>query len=219
MGEHVSTRVLLIRHSQPLNPCKGDPERMSGWTDFPLSSEGRRQASLLAERLRSQQRVFDAVYSSPLQRAADTARALSMQCPRAVEFLDSLREIGCGCVDGMPIPEVQRKYAEQWQGNLLQNDEHFRWPGGESYRELRNRCIDAVRTLAGRHPRQCIAIVTHAGVISQILGSLHGLNPARWERFRPGTCSLTELEWERDMGRLLTFDDRAHLAAPKENTS
>jgi broad specificity phosphatase PhoE len=204
-------RLVFIRHGQPLNHREGEPERMSGWTDFPLSDAGREQAALLAQRLKTEQVLFDALYSSPLQRAADTARAISGQCNRALQFMDSLREIGCGCVDGLPIFEVQRDFHRYWQANLLQNDEHFRWPGGESYREMRDRCIAAVGSLAARHAQQCVGIVTHSGVISQIIGHVHGLNPARWECFRPGNCSITEMEWDGDSGRVLRFNDCAHL--------
>ncbi len=207
----MSTRVVLIRHGQPLNHCEGEPERMSGWTDFPLSDEGRRQAASLARRLEAERARFTALYASPLQRAADTARAIAGRCDANIELVDDLREIGCGCVDGMPIPEVQRDYADCWHANLLQNDEDFRWPGGESYRELRERCLRSLCTLAARHAGHRIALVTHAGVISQVIGHMNGLTPARWECFRPGHCSVTEVEWAGRSGRLLTFDDRVHL--------
>lgn len=186
---------------------------MSGWTDFPLSDTGRQQASLLAVRLRTEGVAFDALYSSPLQRAADTARAIAHRCRRPLELADSLREIGCGCVDGMPIPDVQRQFPEYWRENLAQSDENFRWPGGESYRELRDRCIRSMSAIALDHPQQLVAVVTHAGVISQVIGYLHGLNPARWECYRPGNCSLSEIEWRGESGQLLRFDDRAHLDA------
>ncbi|CAN5749340.1 hypothetical protein BH24GEM1_BH24GEM1_31730 [soil metagenome] len=55
--------------------------------------------------------------------------------------------------------------------------------------------------------------MTHAGVISQILGALAGTSPARWEAFRPGNAALTEIDWTRGSGTVLSFDDRAHLPA------
>lgn len=207
----MTVRLLLIRHAQPINHCNGEPERMSGWADFPLSVAGRAQAKMLAQALHAKDVLFDAIYSSPLLRAADTARALSGRCSRPIELLDALREIDCGCVDGMPIPDVQREYAAYWQANLMQDDEDFRWPGGESYREMRERCIGAIRMLETRHAHRCIAVVTHAGVISQIVGYVHGLSSARWECYRPGNCSLNEIEWSGASGRVLRFDDRSHL--------
>jgi alpha-ribazole phosphatase/probable phosphoglycerate mutase len=58
-----------------------------------------------------------------------------------------------------------------------------------------------------------VLVVTHAGVISQILGALRGVRPARWEPLRPGNASLTSVTWQGDGGELLRFDDREHLSA------
>jgi alpha-ribazole phosphatase/probable phosphoglycerate mutase len=112
----------------------------------------------------------------------------------------------------MPLEEVRRKYPGLWASNLRQSDEHFRWPGGESYHEFRERCLRAVAGLAARH-RGRIGVVTHAGVISQTLGALAGRSPAQWGPFRPGHTGITEIEWTTSGARVLRYDDRAHLGA------
>jgi broad specificity phosphatase PhoE len=91
---------------------------------------------------------------------------------------------------------------------------HFRWPGGESYHEFRTRCLRAVVGLAARHDGY-VAVVTHAGVISQVLGALAGKSPAQWEPFRPGHTALTEIEWTARRAKVLRYDDRAHLTAAR----
>ena len=67
------------------------------------------------------------------------------------------------------------------------------------------------------HPGQRVWVVTHAGVISQLLCS-SGISAASWEVFRPGNASITEVSWDGQAGTLLRFDDRSHLAgtAPEE---
>lgn len=185
---------------------------MSGWTDFPLSPLGCRQAQALARRL-AQELPVSALYTSPLQRAHDTARALTDLGLPDPKPLDDLREQGCGEVDGWPVSEVRQRFPGSWEANFRQDDPDFRWPGGESHRELRERCLAAVRRLAAAHPGERIAIVTHAGVICTVVGWLHGTSPAEWEKFRPGNGSLTEIDWTGDRGTVLRFDDRAHLAA------
>ena len=115
-------------------------------------------------------------------------------------------------LDGMPLKEVQRKYPVLWASNLRQTDEHFRWPGGESYHEFRERCLRAVAAMAARH-RGRIGVVTHAGVISQMLGALAGRSPAQWEPFRPGHTALTEIVWTARGAQVLRYDDRTHLLA------
>jgi broad specificity phosphatase PhoE len=68
-----------------------------------------------------------------------------------------------------------------------------------------------VRSIAARHPSGRVAIITHAGVISQIIGYISGVSPARWGLFRPGNASLTELAWRGSSAVVVSFDGRTHL--------
>jgi broad specificity phosphatase PhoE len=63
------------------------------------------------------------------------------------------------------------------------------------------------------HPGERLAVVTHAGVVSQALGALARTSAARWESFRPGNTAITELRFRGEIGVVTRFDDRAHLAA------
>ncbi|HSK81001.1 MAG TPA: histidine phosphatase family protein [Thermoanaerobaculia bacterium] len=203
------TRLFFIRHG---HTAANSGALMSGWTDFPLSPLGRRQAEALSRRFLGEPPV-SALYTSPLQRASDTARALTgLRIPPG-DFhpLDDLREVGCGEVDGWPVSRVLKQYPGLWEANLRQDDPGFRWPGGESYQEFRERCLAAVRRIAAAHPGERVAVVTHAGVICTVVGWLHGTSPAEWRRFRPGNCSLTEVSWSRRCGTVIRFDDRSHL--------
>jgi alpha-ribazole phosphatase/probable phosphoglycerate mutase len=132
--------------------------------------------------------------------------------PGDLRSVEDLREVGCGEVDGWSIPQVQERYPDFWKVNLRQDDPDFRWPGGESYREFRGRALAAIRHIAASHPGERVAVVTHAGVICTVIGWLHGTGPAEWEKFRPGNCSVTEVDWAGDCGTVLRFDDRSHLA-------
>ena len=205
------TRLVLIRHAHTESNGSGPGLRMSGWTDLPLTSLGWWQVERLAQRMRSGAEAFAALYASPLQRTRDTARAVVPVSLGPLQLEPLLREIHCGDFDGLPVEEVRRKAPELWEANLRQDDADFRWPGGESYRELRARSLAALHSLAARHPGQRVAVVTHAGVISQVLGALAGTSPARWEDFRPGNTALTEVAWSEEGGRCLSFDDRSHL--------
>jgi broad specificity phosphatase PhoE len=205
-----AARLILIRHGHTAANSGSAEPRMSGWTNFPLSDLGRRQAEALSRRLTEGPPV-SALYASPLQRASDTARALTGLRIREIRYLEDLREIGCGEVDGWPVSQVRERYPDLWEANLRQDDPDFRWPGGECYRELRDRSLAALNRIAAAHPGERVAVVTHAGVLSQVIGWLHGTGPAEWSRFRPGNCSLTEVEWAADRGTVLVFDDRSHL--------
>jgi broad specificity phosphatase PhoE len=177
---------------------------MCGQTDVPLTLLGCTQAAALGrKRLRA-----DAVYSSPLRRARQTAQPITDE----IRCEPALGEIDCGRLDGAPFAAIQRDHAELWAANQAQHDDDFRWPDGESYRELRARSIQALKVIAALHAGQRVVLVTHAGVISQVIGHVMGTPPARWSLFRVGNASTTEIHWTGDRGTLRSFDVRDHLA-------
>ena len=206
-----STRLVLIRHGNTASNAGGGT-RLSGRTDVPLSARGDEEVARLRQRLRRSP-PFAAIYASPLQRAHRTAAALSEAGLGPLRVCAGLQEIDCGTLDGLPLGEVQRRFPDVWAANLRQDDERFCWPGGETYRAFRCRCLRAVRAVARAHRGDRVAIVTHAGVVSQIVGTLRGVSPARWECHRPMTSALTVIDWSCGTGTVVTFDDRAHLPA------
>jgi broad specificity phosphatase PhoE len=207
-------RLILIRHGHIAGNSPSEA-RVNGWTDFPLSSLGRRQVEALRLRMASEPPAA-VRYASPLQRAFETARALDGLPFGPLHPLDELKEIYCGEVDGWEVAELWRCHSQLCQALLRQEDDDLRWPGGESLREFRARCIAGVDRIAAAHPGERVLAVTHAWVITQILGVLQGHRPAVWQEHRPGNCSLTEIEWGNGGGRLFRFDDRAHLAGLPE---
>ncbi|HET7755446.1 MAG TPA: histidine phosphatase family protein [Anaeromyxobacteraceae bacterium] len=209
--------LLLVRHPHTTANDDGGV-RMNGWTDAPLSPRGELEAALLRERL-SAELADAAVYASPLQRARVVAEGLAASGGPAVACDRDLMEIGCGDVDGWDVERVRRVHPILWRRNELQDDEDFRWPGGESYREFRARCLGAVERIAAAHAGERVVVVTHAGVVSQVLGHLSGTSAARWDLFRPGNASITTLAWTGGAGRVLGFDDRAHLVGERRSCS
>jgi broad specificity phosphatase PhoE len=183
---------------------------MNGWHDVALTSTGERQVALLRDAL-ADGLPLQAAYASPLRRAVATARALPRPRAGPIRPLRAAREIGCGAAEGLLVAEAQLRFPEHWAANPRQDDDAFRWPGGESCREFRRRCVRLLDGLAARHAGERIALVTHAGVVSTVLGALTQIPPARWEPNRPGNTGITELRWRRGTGELVRFDDRAHL--------
>jgi alpha-ribazole phosphatase/probable phosphoglycerate mutase len=107
----------------------------------------------------------------------------------------------------LPIRQVQQCYPREWAQNESQSDPEFRWPGGESYREFRERVLGAMERIATYHHPARVLVVTHAGVISQVVGWVNGESPARWEPFRPRNTSVTEMRWHAGQAELVSFDD------------
>lgn len=197
-------RLLFVRHGHRYGD---DPDHllMVGQADLPLSEEGYRQARVLGRALADE--PFVAAYVSPLQRTAETARTLLAGRRVPLEHCRGLLEIDCGSADGLEVDTVQELYPEEWSANERQTDDDFRWPGGESYGELRRRVLDACDAIAARHPGDTVLVVSHSGVVNQVVGHLEGERAACWSRFRPRTCSVTEVLWKARGGELIRFDE------------
>ena len=186
------SHFLLIRHAHvDTGPAPG---RLCGWLDLPLSLEGQHQVEALRERRLIRERP-DALYTSTLRRAREVAAALGEIWNLSPQPLDDLREITCGDLEGLFLRDVARDHPELLARNEAQTDDDFTWPGGESYRQLRQRVLAALSGIAAKHRGERIAVVTHAGVIAQVLGTFKGRPAAMWEADRPGLLSATEVTW------------------------
>lgn len=201
-----TTSLLLIRHAETAGNLGGADAVMSGCFDLPLTERGLCQARALGARL-ADEPAPASLYSSPLERARRTAALVAQRVGREVSLVPALREIDCGTVDGWPLRKVQQHYPREWALNNEQSDPDFRWPGGESYREFRERILGGLSAIIERHPSERVMVVTHAGVVSQILGARSGVSAARWGCFRPRNTSITELQVNGGELSLVRFDD------------
>jgi alpha-ribazole phosphatase len=142
------TRLLLCRHVEEGNDA---------------------QAELLAATLADAS--VAAVYSSPLPRAVATARAVGAVHGLEPILVPALREIDLGEVAGLQFEE----YPRDLQASLLNAPATVRFPGGETYDELRARVVDAVAELVDRHPGDTVVAVSHAGAIRAALATWLGV--------------------------------------------
>lgn len=200
------TTLLLVRHAHTAaNDLYARP-LMSGWADVPLSARGLVQLDALAAADFGP--LAPVIYTSDRVRALRTAASFARGRP--IVPLRALREISCGEVDGWRVSAVQERYPALWERNMEQPDPDFRWPGGESYREFRQRVVRAMRGIAARHRGQRVAVVTHTGVIAQVANLAHGLSAGDWKRWRAANASVTTVEWdEDDRVRVLRFSASA----------
>lgn len=193
------TRLTLIRHAHV------NTGRMTGWLDVPLSAEG--EAQLARARLTGLDDKPHALYASPLRRTRATAEALGRSWGLEVRVDEGLREIHCGFFEGLALQQLQADHPDLWARNEAQQDSDFAWPGGESYRQFRERVVSTLSRIAREHAGQSVAIVTHTGLISQAIGVLEGLEPAVWERYRPTPFSATQVLWRGNAPtRLVSFN-------------
>ena len=163
-----------------LHATSADDERWiaSGWRDSRLSTLGRRQAKALRER-RAPDDEVDAVLTSDLARAADTARIAFGD--RGIPVLHDwrLRECHFGDLDGAPAADVERVRADHV---------YDPFPGGESYVDVVARVRSFARDAASRFAERRIVVVGHAGTKIALDHVLEGADlprlvaqPVRWQ--------------------------------------
>jgi alpha-ribazole phosphatase/probable phosphoglycerate mutase len=159
------TRLLLIRHAEPDEAARG---RCYGRLDVGLSPTGLASAERLADGLRPVE--LDAVYVSPRLRAVQTATALGGS--RVVD--DRLRELDFGQFDGRTYDEIEREHPEFFR-SWMETPTLVRFPGGESYAELRERVSVALDDIVTASNDKTVALVSHGGVIRAALAIALGL--------------------------------------------
>ncbi len=200
------TRFLFIRHGET---DSNRQHRFQGQIDVPLNANGRLQAARLAERLAGE--PADALYTSDLGRARQTAAALAAVWALPAQPLAAFREQAFGILEGMEVSAVPSLHPELWR-QWLDHQADFALPGGESLVQLSHRVLAAVRDLAQRHDAGTVAVVTHGGVLDTLWRHaqalpLHG----RRECEIPNT-GINRLHWREGRLVLETWADAAHLA-------
>ncbi len=142
--------------------------RCCGQLDVDLSPAGRLQAERLAGELGAV--PLATVYSSPLQRALRTALPVAVAHGLRPVVLTALAEIDFGELEGLRYEEIERRYPDVWR-EWAERPFSVRFPGGEDWRSLRVRVLDAVAALARRHEGETVAVVAHGGVLRVLLAA------------------------------------------------
>jgi broad specificity phosphatase PhoE len=192
------TTILLARHGETDWNLQG---RFQGHADPPLNDTGRAQAAELAHALRSE--PLAAVYSSPLQRAFETARIVAAAHNLAPIALDALREVDVGSWSGLTRVELEQRFPEQFERWL--SYEHG-WDDGETYEEMGRRVVTALLELAARHAGERILAVTHGGPIRAALAFADGTTHAEARRRGPAIGNAFVAEFAVEAGALRRLD-------------
>jgi broad specificity phosphatase PhoE len=134
---------------------------------------------------------LQAVYTSPLARAVVTAEAVAAEHGLVPVQVAALREIEFGEVDGLAFD----RFPAQLQQELLRRPLSVRFPGGETYGELRDRVCRALGEILAAHRDQAVAVVTHAGPIRAALASWLGISDEAIFRIDQRLASVNVVDW------------------------
>jgi probable phosphoglycerate mutase len=199
--------LLLVRHGESAAAVEGETfPLVDGQGDPPLHPEGHRQAAAVAERL--QHEDISAIYVTTLQRTAQTAAPLADKLGLTPVVEPDLREVHLGEWEG----GVFRKHVAEGHPVALKMRMEQRWdviPGAEPADAFRERVRRGITTIAGRHPDQCVVVVSHGGTMGEIVSMATG---GRAFAFNGSdNASISHLVVLGDAWILRRFNDTAHL--------
>jgi probable phosphoglycerate mutase len=195
--------IYLIRHGrQNSSLCN---------VNVSLAEEGKRQADLLGKRLSTYH--IDALYSSDLIRAVETADIINEYLDMQHVIRKDLREISFGDLEGKSDEYINNYYAD-FKAEQLKLLEDLPYPGGECGADVYKRAMLTIEEII-KSGKQNIAVVTHGGVIRALMAGMLGLTMSKKLLFAVSleNTSITQLVYEEQYHRfyLQRFNDYAHL--------
>lgn len=200
------TRIFLIRHGE----AEGNIyRRAQGQYEGRISPKGRRQIDALAERFRNEQ--IDALYSSDLLRAQQTAGAITKYHNVPLQLDSRLRELNIGVWEDVPFGNLSHDYPEMM---LAFNDDPDIWhaEGAETFPQMVQRMRAAISDIAAWHDGEAVACVSHGMAIRMFIADILGIPSAEIYRVPHGdnTC-VALLEADAGALRIVYYNDASHL--------
>ena len=199
-------KLILIRHGETewnkqrrIQGCRSDTR---------LCPKGLEQADRLAAVLRKER--MDAIYSSPMKRASETAQIIADACKLQVQVLNELREIDAGELDGLFERELTGPYETAWK-EFRNGNASAPLPGGESLQDIQKRTSWAVDRMLEKHIDGTVVVVAHLLANLAMVCQALGINLGQIARFKQAPASITILELTTQGNSLLLFNDTCHL--------
>ena len=193
------TVVLLVRHGVTPTTGKILPGRAAG---LHLSDEGRLQAEGAAKRIAHLPRVA-AIYSSPLERARETAAPIARARRMPIRIDRGLLECDFGEWTGERLDRLSKR--PEWDV-VQRHPSAFRFPRGESFTEMQARITGALARLVAQHPGRVIVAVSHADPIKTAVAHALGMPLDLFQRIVIGTASITAIAYGRTSVTALTVN-------------
>jgi probable phosphoglycerate mutase len=194
--------LLLIRHGEPVRI-----ENLDAPADPPLHERGQRQAERLAHWLAEDPRPINAIWSSPLRRAAQTAEPIAEALGLPVEIADSLAEWDRQSNEYIPIEELKAAKDDRW--HALMSGQAF-LDSVDDPEVFRMAVVDCVEEIVAANPGGRVAVVCHGGVINMYLSWV--LGTASQNFFLPLYTSVSQVAAARSGQRsIVSLNETGHL--------
>lgn len=207
--ENSMVKVILIRHGE----TDWNREQIfRGRIDVALNEVGLAQAKAVGASLKDIQ--IDAIYSSPLGRAFETARIVGEDRNCEVKVEEGFIDIDFGRWQGLSHQKIKEEYKGLYE-TWLSKPQMVTFPEGESLKEVRTRSMKSLEKVIKNHPGETLAIVSHRVLNKVLLCSILGLELSHFWYIRQDTCAINRFEYKDKKYYLTLLNDTCHLKKVK----
>ena len=201
----MTTRLCIVRHGETAWNAE---HRVQGQLDIPLNEIGFRQAQAVGGVLKEER--FDAIYSSDLVRARQTADPIASFLSLKILLEKDLRERHYGIFERLTYAEVKIRYPEDY-ARFEAREPDYAFRTGESLKDFSERSIKIITAIADRHQGQSILVFTHGGVLDKLYRFITGLPLSAPRNFGIPNAGLNRIEVTPSGWQIRSWADVAHL--------
>jgi len=204
------TSIYLVRHGQT---AWNKEEIFRGRTDVSLDETGLRQAALAGQYFKEIR--LDAIYSSPLSRALETAQEIARVHSLEVQPLPGIIDMSFGSWEGHPLQEVREKDADLYR-QWTEKPHLFRVPGGESLDEVRVRAMAALEEVVQLYPGRTVVVVSHRVVNKVLICGILGIDNSHFWQIGQDTVAISLIQFKKGKYTLNLLNETCHLKPLKK---
>ena len=200
-------KILLVRHGETI---ANKTQLVLGTSEVPLTRLGRRQAKAVAQKISSMETPPRLLFSSPYWRAKETAEYISKMTGLTPIYVDGLKEMDSGEMEGIKASEMNDKYPEymaQWR----RDHSTARPPGGETLGEVHTRAWKSTLEIFNNYNQDIIAIVAHLFPIQGIICNVLGIHSNDFEKLNINLGSISSIEITNDSYRLISMNETSYI--------
>lgn len=201
------TKIYLVRHG---TTEWNQEEIFRGRVDIKLNEVGRAEAQALANYFRPI--ALQAIYSSPLSRAQETAQAVAQG--RNLEIIPEIAftDIDFGEWHGLPLKEVREKYGAIYRA-WREKPHTVTFPQGENLEQVRQRAWQGLQKIVQNNAKQTVLIVSHRVVTKVLICAVLGLDNSHFWQIKQDTTAINCFEYNRGFFVVSLLNDTCHLKA------
>ncbi len=205
------SQLLLIRHGENDYTRKG---KLAGWTPgVHLNDVGQAQAQALAEKLAHA--PIKAIYSSPLERAIETALPLAKAKGLTIHKRSDVGEVRYGEWTGKSLKALAR--TKLWQV-VQKQPSAMQFPDGETLRDVQSRAVNEIEKIVAAHPKDMVAIFSHGDIIKLVLAHYLGMPLDMFQRLAVNTASVSVVQRQGSMPLVMKVNDQVMVKKEKTET-